>query len=100
MRNPGFPSRTSIAWRPIEPVEPSRATPRTAPPPLADDRDDIEERDRRREQERIDPVEHAAVARDQAARFLRAGRALEHRLGEVTGLGRRADEQPEQGAVE
>ena len=65
--------------------------PRGRSPPPAQWRtaDDIEVRHRRREQERIDPVEHAAVARDERARLLRAGRALEHRLGEVAGLRRR-----------
>ena len=42
----------------------------------------------RREQERVDAVEDAAVARDERARVLGAGRPLEHRLGDVAGLRR------------
>ena len=89
-RNDGSPARTSSAWRPIEPVEPRSATPRGRARASVEDADDIEVRDGRREQERVDPVEHAAVAGDERARLLRAGRALEHRLGEVAGLRRRA----------
>ena len=54
--------------------------------------EDIQSQDGRREQERVDPVEDAAVAGDQRARVLRAGGPLEHRLGEVAGLGRERDE--------
>src|SRR5690349_18962712 len=87
---------TSIAWRPIDPVEPRRAMPRGRSVAwLAEDGDDIEVRDRRREQERVDAVEEAAVTRDQAPGFLGAGGALQHGLDEVAGLGRRADDQAE-----
>jgi hypothetical protein len=58
-------------------------------------RDDIQRDDRRGEQERVDAVEDAAVARDQRPRVLRAGGALEHRLGEVAGLRGERDERPE-----
>jgi hypothetical protein len=44
-RNDGSPARTSTAWRPIEPVEPSSAMPRGRPAAgSAEDADDIEER--------------------------------------------------------
>ena len=49
----------------------------------------------RREQERVDPIEDAAVARNQVARALRAGGPLEHRLGQVAALRREADERAE-----
>ena len=54
----------------------------------------------RREQERVDAIEEAAVTGDERARVLRAGRALEHRLGEVAGLGKHGDHEPEQRAAE
>src|SRR6185437_15276747 len=101
MRKPGSPARTSMTWRPIEPVEPRSATPRTGPAAgLAEDGDDIEEGDRRREQEGIDPIEEAAVARDEPARLLRARRSLQHRLGQVAGLRRARDENAEDRAGE
>ena len=86
----GCPARTSTAWRPIDPVEPIRATRRgsVAGPsrPSAEDGDDIQRDDRGGEQERIDAIEHPAVARDQRAGVLGAGRPLEDGLGEVAGL--------------
>src|SRR5688500_4175366 len=101
-RNEGSPARTSSAWRPIEPVEPRTATPTggRAPAGSAEDADDIEEPDRPREQERIDPIQQPAVARDEPARFLRAGSALEHRLREIAGLRRERQRQPEHQARE
>src|SRR6266568_9424963 len=45
------------------------------------------------EQERVDPVEQAAVARDDPRRVLHARAALEHRFGEIA-------ERPEEGAAE
>ena len=60
--------------------------------PSANERDDIQRDDGAREQERVDPVEDPAVARDQRPRVLRAGGPLEHRLGEVAGLGRQAQQ--------
>ena len=66
----------------------------------ANDGEDIQGHDRRGEQERVDAVEHPAVARDERARVLRAGRPLEHRLGEVAGLGGERRERPEEQRVE
>ena len=88
-RRPGCAARTSTAWRPIDPVEPRSATRRAAP--LAARRQrrtatTYKFDDRRGEEERIDPVEDAAVARDERPGVLRAGGALEHRFGEVAGL--------------
>ena len=98
---PGWAARTSIVWRPIEPVEPRRATRAgarsPAPPGSADEGDDIQRHDRGGEHERIDPVEHAAVARDQRPGILGAGGPLDDRLGEVAGLrgerGQRAEDE-------
>ena len=72
---------------------PGRAEERDVRCGSVDDGDDIQRHDGCGEQERIDSVEHPAVARDQRARVLGAGGALEHRLGQVAGLrreGRRA----------
>ena len=54
-------------------------------------------RDRRREDERVHAVQDATVAGDQRPRVLRAGGALEHRLGQIAGLGYdpdRPDQEP------
>src|SRR6478736_4573399 len=95
----GSPSRTSSAWRPIDPVEPRTATPSGRPPASgagsADDGEDIQRDDRGGEQERVDPVEDPAVARDDRPGVLRAGGALQHGFGEVAGLGGEPQERPE-----
>ena len=56
--------------------------------------------DRCGEQERVHAVQHPTVARDQRAGVLGARGPLEHRLGEVTGLGGQGGEWPEQQGVE
>src|SRR3954454_5509427 len=79
------------------PVEPRTATRTRSTTPgdgSVEGCDDIQGDGGRREEERIDPVEDAAVTRDQRPRILRARGALEHRLREVTGL----RGQPEQGS--
>ena len=74
---PGFASITSSAWRPIEPVAPSRAIrfiPTVCPsaePVLVIE--DHEVRGRRRKEQGVEPVEHAAVAAEERARVLHAG---------------------------
>ena len=98
-RRPASPgraaSRTSTAWVPIDPPDPSRATPtgrasRGGPRDRQPCATTIQvTRTGRREEDRVDPVEDPAVARDERARVLRAGGALEERFGEVAGLGRR-----------
>ena len=89
-------SRTSTAWRPMLPVEPRRATDRGCRGPVSAARArTYSATTGRGEQERVDPVEDAAVARDQRPRVLGAGGALEHRLGEVAGLGGEPEQRPE-----
>ena len=70
-QDPDATSQTWIAWRPIEPVLPRSATLRmfrrvgeetSSRQRLAEQRDDGE-RGRAREEQRVDAVEHAAVAR-------------------------------------
>ena len=73
----GCAASTSTAWRPIDPVEPMSAT-RRGSAASGKDRHHVERHHGRGEQERVDPVEHAAVARDQRARVLGAGGALDH----------------------
>jgi hypothetical protein len=78
----------------------SIAAPRPRSPLVRKEGDDIERHDRRREQERIDAVEHAAVARDQRPRVLAPGGALDDRLGEVAGLRRERRQRPEDDRVD
>ena len=54
-----------------------------------------EEGGRRDEQERIDPVEHAAVARQHAAHVLDAQIALDEGLGEIAQGRRDRDDDPQ-----
>ena len=69
-----------------DPARPSLPCPAAS----AEEGKDIQRDDRRREHERIDPVEHPAVARDERPRILGPGRPLDDRFGEVAGLGRQA----------
>src|SRR6202022_5131859 len=55
--------------------------------------------DHSHEQERINTVEDATVARDQMARILDAGGALDLRFDEVTDLSKDADEKAEDDVV-
>ena len=81
------------------PIEPGRAEQRDPPsraaPAQRKAATTYRVDDRRREQERVDAVEDPAVARDQRAGVLGAGGPLEHRLGEVAGLGGEADQRAE-----
>src|SRR3954452_6822041 len=100
----GCASRTSTVWRPIEPVEPRSAT-RSGPLPAsrlasAKEGDDIERHDGGCEHERIDAVEHPAVAGDERARILRTCRALDDRLCEIAGLGGKSGQRAEEKRVE
>src|SRR5580765_298661 len=88
------PSRTSIACRPIDPVEPRTATP-SGRARSVDRGKDIERHDGSGEQERIDPVEDTAVTGDEVARILGTGGPLEHRFSEVPGLRRETQQRPE-----
>src|SRR3990172_1137304 len=83
------PARTSSAWRPMEPVVPRRAT--RVRPRSADRANDeqVEVDDGACEEDRVHPVEHAAVAGDEGTGVLGTGGALEERFGQVTRL--RAD---------
>ena len=87
-------ARTSTAWRPIEPPDPRSATPTgrrsawRAASAMDDGATPGRTATRGGEQERVDPVQDPAVTGDQGPGVLGAGRALEHRLGEVAGLGR------------
>ena len=59
------------------------------------ERDDAEVRRRGGEEQRVEPVEHAAVAAEQGARVLHARVALEHRLEQVAERRRDRDHAPE-----
>src|SRR5579862_7180276 len=77
----------SIAWRPIEPVAPRRATRFTCSvyerKSVEAERADDEIRGRSCEEERVDAVEDAAVAAEEPSRVLHVEIALEGRLEEV-----------------
>ena len=51
---------------------------------------------RRREEQRVDPIQDAAVARNQRRAVLHAGAALQHRLEEIAGDAERDQRQAEQ----
>ena len=98
----GEPSRTSSAWRPIDPVEPRSATPaRTARPRHVSGRRRGHRASTTGAANRNESTRSsiAAVAGDERARVLRAGRALEHRFGEVAGLGRERQSAAEERAA-
>ena len=80
----GFRSTTSIACRPIEPVAPSSAIRFTRTVCLPECQHHVK-CSHGREEERVDPVEHAAVPPEQLAGVLHLQIALERRLEEVTG---------------
>src|SRR5665811_1417760 len=90
------PASTSSACLPMEPPEPRSAT-RTGGrerPGSAMDDGDPRRQHGRGEEDRVDPVEDPAVARDQCPGVLGAGRALEEALREVSRLGGGAEEWP------
>src|SRR5438309_6723931 len=97
----GCASTISIAWRPIDPVAPRRATRFTGPSvgsarSLAVVKAEHEViRGGRGEEQRVQTVEHAAVAAEQAARVLHLQVALQHRLEQIAGQGRDDDDHPE-----
>src|SRR5581483_12230717 len=100
----GWASTISIAWRPIDPVAPRRATRFFIPPVLpgrgssrstVPDSEDQVVRGRAGEEEGIDPVEHAAVAAEQPPRVLHLHVALQHRLEQVADDGREHHDEPE-----
>ena len=67
----GCAARTSSAWRPDRPGRAEERDPRTRRRGLSETTaSDIQGHDGRREQERVDPVEHAAVARDEGPESL------------------------------
>ena len=82
-------ARTSTACVPIDPPDPRRATRigGRAGRGSAMDEGDPGGEDRRREENRVDSVEDPAVPRQERARVLGAGGALEERFGQVAGLG-------------
>ena len=61
-------------------------SPLAGPPGSAKEGKDIQRDDRCGEDERVDPVEHPAMARDQRPRILGIGGPLDDRLGQVAGL--------------
>src|ERR1039458_7420852 len=77
----GWPSRTSTACVPIEPVDPSRLTVRISSPEV--ESFDHEVRGGQDEEKAVHPVQDAAMARHQPAHVLHAQMALDHRLAEV-----------------
>src|SRR4051794_17456349 len=95
----GCASTISIAWRPIEPVAPRRATrfmlfsvglvPGTPPLGVPEGQHEVKGR-RAREKQRVDPVEDAAVPAEERAGVLHVHVALQHRLEQVA-RGRRDD---------
>src|SRR5829696_1544843 len=76
---------TSSAWVPIEPVEPRTATRFSLPPSESDDLEQAAEVVRRRqgEQQGVEAVEEATVAREDVAHVLATEIPLDHRLAEV-----------------
>src|SRR3954469_21706085 len=88
---------TSSACVPTEPVDPSTTTPRVMPSGYGSEwlgqasarkSEDLELEgevvgDRKAEQQRVEAVEHAAVAREQGPEVLDAEIALEHRFAEI-----------------
>ena len=82
---PDGAGRTGEQGDPRRPVASPRAAPRHHD-------EQVEVDDGRGEEDRVDPVEHAAVAGDERARVLGAGRPLEQRLGQVAGLARDRDQ--------
>src|SRR4051794_5428079 len=99
---------TSRAWVPIDPVDPRTTTPRVTGPaygpilragrqPASPDLQVNGEvvGDREAEQQRVEAVEDAAVARKEGPEVLEAEIPLEHRLAEVAEEGTAGDEDPE-----
>src|SRR5688572_8731937 len=87
----GWWRTTSSALAPIEPVEPSSATPRVIESIGSwghADQPQPEQEGRRREEHRVHAVEHAAVTGQDAAGVLDPGGALEQRLDEIAHLRR------------
>src|SRR5262245_3294328 len=84
---------TSRAWVPTEPVEPRITTPRVTGSVYGREPErrlsvELElqrevVRDRQTEQQRVEPVEHAAVAGQQCTEVLEAEVALQHRLAQI-----------------
>src|SRR4051794_19436395 len=100
----GWAASTSRVCVPMLPVEPSRTTRPGAPGPRSGKKGHhVQGHDRCREEERIDPVEHAAVARDEGTGILRAGRPLQDRFGQVARLrdegGQRTQDEPMKGRL-
>src|ERR1700722_20151899 len=72
----GWPVRTSTAWVPIEPVEPSRLTERISSPEV--ERFDHEVRGGKDEQKPVDPVEDAPMTGHEPAHVLHAQLARDY----------------------
>ena len=94
----GWRASTRSAVVPIDPVDPSIATPRlrrcaaviAEPARAASVSRSV--RHRQREEQRVDPVEHAAVPGNEVRAVLHARLALEHRLHQVADLAGDADD--------
>src|ERR1035441_6636503 len=77
----GAPCRTSTAWVPIEPVDPSRLTERITSSEMHGL--DHEVRGREDEEEPVNPVEQAAMARHEPSHVLQSEVTLDHRLAQI-----------------